>query len=87
MKRAAYLFLLACTVFPTNTLARRECEYREREGVQHPEVRPNVDVPPIQQSCEAARAAAHWSDMPCRDQETSQEPQEPTAADQPKSTE
>jgi len=37
--------LLACTLFPAGTLSRQECEYRERQGIQHPEVRPHVEAP------------------------------------------
>jgi hypothetical protein len=42
-----------------------ECEYRERQGIQHPEVRPHVEVPPIEQDCAEARAEERWSELPC----------------------
>ena len=61
--------LLACTLFPSGTLSRRECEHRERQGIQHPEVRPHVEAPPIRQSCAEARAVLRWSEMPCGPEE------------------
>jgi hypothetical protein len=57
--------LLACTLFPSGTPSRRECEHRERQGVQHPEVWSHVEAPPIRRSCAEARSVLRWSELPC----------------------
>jgi hypothetical protein len=60
----------ACSLFPPGTLSRQECEHRERQGVQHPELRPHVQTPPIRQNCAEARAEMRWSEMPCAGEKT-----------------
>lgn len=57
---------LACTLFPAGTLSRQECEHRDHQGIQHPEVRPHVEAPPVRRSCAEARVGMRWSEMPCR---------------------
>ena len=60
-----FSILLVCTLFPAGTLSRWECDYRERQGIQHPEVRPHIEVPPAVDSCSEARADMRWSGLPC----------------------
>jgi hypothetical protein len=66
--------VLVCGIFPAGTLSRHECEYRDRQGVQHPEVRPHVDAPPIEQDCAEARAGMRWSEMPCGPEGAKEQP-------------
>ena len=57
--------VLVCGIFPAGSLSHLECDYRERQGIQHPEVRPHIEIPPAIESCSAARARLRWSEMPC----------------------
>jgi hypothetical protein len=65
---------IACTLFPAGSLTRRECDYRARQGIQHPEVRPHVDVSPIKETCSEARTAMRWSELPCAAEAAKQQP-------------